>query len=690
MAVVLRAITDFEDQRVAKFHPQSGAWPPATGEVLIERAVDRMTPIRLGAALAIELPNGELHTLRIAGTTHDPGNAPAWQERMIYGYISVETLARLDADHQLDQLQVVIGEKTIASIESAMRSLSLWLRAGGEAVRFIRIPPPGAHPHQWQIDTVALFLLGFGLLAVVLEAALLAIVIGGLLAPQVRQIAVMKAIGARTSQIAGLYAALVLTLALAAVSAGLPLGALVGHWFAGFIADLLNFHIDNDSVPISVYGFLVALGLLVPLAAACLPILFAARKSVRDSIDCSGVRASGQHRRLQLLASKVRVGNVGVQLAIRNLTRRKSQALLAVSLLVLTGATFMVGGNLLRLWQTVTNESVADQRFDMQVQLRRAESEIATVKLIQSVAGVRVVEPARMQWASIDAGDQLSFSTRSVPLRTVIPGSDLQRQDIGSGRWLTTDDRDAVVLNTAARARVFPNVQLGQWIALLVNDRPVRLQVVGIAKGTFSSEEAYTTPSALAAVMESSSQVRSLRVGLQQGVDAEAVADAIETALESNAIATRNVYTKDTNSASITAHTYMLIAMLLLIVVSVAKIAVAGLASCMSTAVIERTREFGVMRTLGARAHDIQNSIVVEAILIGLGSWLVAVLVAVPLTVWIGALMSGVLNRAMPIVFSPLVAGLWLLGVALVAIIASVAPARRAARLTIRQTLDHT
>jgi putative ABC transport system permease protein len=190
--------------------------------------------------------------------------------------------------------------------------------------------------------------------------------------------------------------------------------------------------------------------------------------------------------------------------------------------------------------------------------------------------------------------------------------------------------------------------------------------------------------------MEPSSQVRSLRVGLQDGVDVETVADAIEATLEANEIATRNVYTKNTNSASITAHTYMLIAMLLLIVVSIAKIAVAGLASCMSTAVIERTREFGVMRTLGARAYDIQNSIIVEAILIGICSWIVAVLVAVPLTVWIGVLMSEAVDRTMPIVFSPLVAGLWLLGVALVAIIASVAPARRAARLTVRQTLDHT
>jgi len=129
--------------------------------------------------------------------------------------------------------------------------------------------------------------------------------------------------------------------------------------------------------------------------------------------------------------------------------------------------------------------------------------------------------------------------------------------------------------------------------------------------------------------------------------------------------------------------------MMLLIVVSVAKIAVAGLASCMSTAVIERTREFGVMRTLGARAHDIQNSIILEAIMIGLMSWAIAFVIAIPLTLWMGKLLSATLNRQMPLVVSPrlrpsgssaLCLSLWL----------QVLPRQAAAGLTIRQTLAQT
>ncbi|HTE42515.1 MAG TPA: ABC transporter permease, partial [Steroidobacteraceae bacterium] len=608
----------------------------------------------------------------------------------VYGYITLETLAQLDAAGSLDELQIVSEARTTTDIEAAMRKLAPWLREGGHAVRFIRIPPPGAHPHQWQIDIVSLLLLSFGLLAIVLEAALLSIVIGGLLAPQIRQIAVMKAIGARTSQIAGLYTTLVLVLALAAMSLGLPAGVVAGHWFADFIADLLNFNLNDRSVPAALYGLLVLLGIGVPLCAAFVPIALAARKSVRESIDYFGVSSNTNNRWLQRLCGRVRVSNVGLQLALRNVSRRKSQFALALSLLVLTGSAFMVAGNLLRLWQTITNDSVAEHRFDIRVNLSREEPEAAVIDVVNSIPGVRIAEPARMRWANVDTGDALSFSTRSLPLRAVIPGSDLQALDIESGRWLRTDDRDAVVLNSAARVSVFAGINVGDTIALLVNDKPLKLQVVGIARDTFSPAEASTTPSAFAQVVDSMSSVRAVRVGLQPGTDARVVADAIEETLAARQMPARGVYTKAGDSSGITAHTFILIATLALIVTSVSNIAIAGLASCMSTAVMERTREFGVMRTLGARNYDIQNSIIFEALLIGVVSWLMALVFAIPLTIWIEASMSHAINRPLPMMLSPSVALLWLFGVTLVAIVASVAPAKRAAALTVRQTLAHT
>ncbi len=683
----LRVVSDFSALSIAKFYPEAGAWPPSRGEILIERAVARMMPIDIGAELDLELPSGAKHTLRIAGSVHDPGEAPAWQDRVVYGYITLETLATLDALRSFDELQVVTEASTVSDIEAMTRKLSLWLREQGRAVHFIRIPPPGQHPHQWQIDSVARTLLSFGVLAVVLEAALLTIVIGGLLAPQVRQIAVMKALGARTRQIIGMYSTLVLALAFAALSVALPIGILTGKWFAGYLMGVLNFDIGDNSVPASVFELCIALGLLVPFCASLWSIVSAARKSVRESIDHYGVSSRDNNRWLQRLCNRVRANNVSLQLAVRNLARRKSQFALALTLLVLTGTTFMLAGNLLWLWRSVTSASIDEQRFDIQVSLRQPRLETSVIEALASIPGVRAVESTQMQWANSDAGDELSFSTRSLPLRAVAPGSTLQKLEVAEGRWLNADDEDAVVLNSAARANLFPDAKLGASIALIVNRKPVRLRIVGIARELFGSAQAYTTKAALTQIVESNGMARAFLVGLEPGVDADATARAIEAALAKSELPARGVYTKASMSMGITMHTYIFVAMMLLIVTSIAKIATAGLASCMSTAVLERTREFGVMRTLGARAYDIQNSIVIEALVIGGLSWVLALLCAAPLTVWTEKALGAVVNRPFPVVFSPIVAFLWVGGVALLAIVASVAPAKRASKLTVRETL---
>jgi putative ABC transport system permease protein len=56
-----------------------------------------------------------------------------------------------------------------------------------------------------------------------------------------------------------------------------------------------------------------------------------------------------------------------------------------------------------------------------------------------------------------------------------------------------------------------------------------------------------------------------------------------------------------------------------------------GIANTMYTAVLERTKEIGVLKALGARAHDILLLFVAESALIGLAGGLAGALVAVAL-----------------------------------------------------------
>lgn len=94
-SLLLFVIPNYRDICVSKFAPEQGAWPPATGDVLIERDAFSVAHARIGDIVTLRIDNGPRHTLRVSGRVHDVGQAQARMENTVYGYITVDTLAGL-------------------------------------------------------------------------------------------------------------------------------------------------------------------------------------------------------------------------------------------------------------------------------------------------------------------------------------------------------------------------------------------------------------------------------------------------------------------------------------------------------------------------------------------------------------------------------------------------------------------
>jgi putative ABC transport system permease protein len=134
----------------------------------------------------------------------------------------------------------------------------------------------------------------------------------------------------------------------------------------------------------------------------------------------------------------------------------------------------------------------------------------------------------------------------------------------------------------------------------------------------------------------------------------------------------------------------MIVYFLLVMAALLAVVGGLGLAATMGLNVLERTREIGVMRAIGASNGSLRAIVVVEGTLIGLFSWILGALLSYPL----GNLLSGGVSTAfmgmwIEYVFSFWGVWLWLAVVVIVSTVASLWPARSASRISIREALAY-
>jgi putative ABC transport system permease protein len=701
MPLLLFVVDDFTDLKLNRFHPEAGAWPPPPGTLLLERSGGLMLQTQIGGSLWIKTPHGRAQAVPVAGLVHDPGLAPSWQERTGYAYITRETLAGLGEPPVLEELRIRLadGRAAMADIEAGAQRLAAWLRAQGHRVQAIQIPPPGRHPHQGQMNGVLWLFLTFSLLTLVLSAILVATVVAGMLGGQVRAIGVMKAIGARTVQIASLYAVLLAGLGAAAVALGLPVGLLAGRQFAGRIAMMLNFTLGAATVPAWVLAVVGAAGIVVPLLLAVRPILAGSRLTVQAALADYGVNSEtfGRHW-LERAAGAVR-GLGGLRsMALRNLLRRRGRLALTLGLLAASGALFMAGLNVKEGWRHMVGRVYADRAYDVEIRLNRPESVARLEAAIRAVPGVRTVEAWGYSATALARPDRVDVSHAypdgghgSFMLLGAPPATQLIRFPLQAGRWLRPDDTDAVVLNHLARVLI-PGVKPGDTVQLSVGGRAVKWQVVGLIEEVGSPAAAYVTDRAYAEVADTAGQAEMLRIATTADHPAARleVIRRLEEALARAGVSVRTGLPLAELKTAMGDHVAVLVGMLVTTALLVGLIGVLGLASTMSMNVMERTRELGVMKAIGARPSAIRSLIVQEGMFVGAVSWLLAVPLGLGLSLLVGRIV-GLMSFKIPLALvpSPWAIFVWLLAVTVLAALASAIPAWRGSRLTVREALAY-
>jgi putative ABC transport system permease protein len=207
-----------------------------------------------------------------------------------------------------------------------------------------------------------------------------------------------------------------------------------------------------------------------------------------------------------------------------------------------------------------------------------------------------------------------------------------------------------------------------------------KLKLVAVFTQAGSGHDAYTDLDTVMRLTPDSAGYDDALVKLKSGVSASDGRAAVERSVADVPVAkvTGAAEAKDELDGQVNSVLALIWAMIGLAVV----IALFGIANTLTLSVLERAREFALVRALGLTKGQVRSMLVIESILMALMGAIIGV-VSGGVFAWL--LVRGLSSMSFPLVFSvpflPLLA--LLIAAALAAVVAAILPARRAARASI-------
>lgn len=667
---------------------------PSLGEKqIIVDASAQSLGYKPGDKIVVELGNGRLRELTFAGYMHDVAGFPFNFSQTMNAYVTPKTLDWLGGPPFYDSLAISVAEKQTDQVHvtTIAQAVADRVERAGATIYFVNVYQPGHH-FAYSISNGVFFILTvLGYMTVFLSGFLIINTITALMTQQTRQIGIMKAVGGGNGQVFLMYVVLILTFGLVALAIAVPLANGLAKTFGAGMAQYLNFHPAPYSGYRSSLIQQLIVALVVPLLAALLPIYNSIRVTVREAVSDYGI--GGNAKRQDKSVSKGALFLTRpMRLSLRNAYRKKARLVLTLITLILGGAIFIGVYNLWASFDKTIEDIQGYFLADINISFGRYYRFDEVASIAKKVPGVSSVEGWTEYTGTLVSENKAEAGTQIV---FIAPPSTSTLIDpvITSGRWLTTGDENAIVVGNHL-LNIFPDLKIGDWLTIKIDQKETRWQIVGTYSitGNTNVPLLYVNYEYLSQLVGAPGQVYSLRVLTDQHdtVSQRRISDQLQALYEAEGIGVTSSqlgaeFIRDQKS-----QTNVLVYFMLGMAVMIAIVGGLGLMGTMSINVLERTREIGVMRAIGASNGDIQGIVIVEGMVVGLISWLLSIPLSIPIT---GVLCYGVgmaiLTAPMPAVYGMTGIIAWLIFTLILATIASALPARRASRLTVRDTLAY-
>jgi len=610
-ALHIVGLSDFNDNHFSRFALTSGQLPGAS-EIMMETADRPLKNFNVGDRIELQV-NGTPVSLRISGLSQTPGQPSAAFNGRGLAYMreaDLQALYNIPGPNVFNVRLVDYGQRAASA-----KQLAQALQANNVVVLQTTVGHDVTGGGSSLLDGIFAVMGVLSATALLLSVFLLLSTITTLLAEQVPVIGTMKAIGASRGQVMRNYLTGVAIYGALGTIIGFGLGLLAGAAIVGGFGSLLGLYAGGFSIPMSVVIEAILVGIGVPLLAALIPLWTGTRITVKQALSGYGVenratRHGGAWSRI--VASSFRFLPETVQFGARNVFRRRTRAVLTVTALAVSGAAFLAVQTTSASFNNVLNQVFANYRADVWVSLSNPQPQDNMQRLLTAVPGVNQVDPASLTIVNTRWG-QAQIVGAPGDIRVYHP-------NVLQGRWLANGDQDAVLINESIADKT--GLRVGDSINFHNDLYSGQWRIIGIARD-------YSNPLGLGVMMAPISQVNAFEhlpasfvnsmlitsiSGKQSDIDS--LSKRVDDAL-ARAGVQASVTTTAANTARIQSAFLILYALFYSVVAIVALVGAIGLFNSLAMGVLERRREIGILRSMGATGRKVSQVFLAEGI--GLG-----------------------------------------------------------------------
>lgn len=685
---------DLHHVPLTPFELVSGRYPQA-GEIVLEYGDTALQHVALGDQITVDTATGRTQ-LRVVGFARTQGVNPAVTDSA-QGYMSDVGIQQFAAfatpDHPNHPTRlhfIAVKVTTIRSVDATARELQNLLHAHHRTVQLTAFPASSILPVQ-QFEGVFSLLRLLVLVAVSISSFLIFTTVTTLITEQTASIGTMKVLGGTRGQIMRSYLVTIGVYCVLATIPGLLVGCVGGFLLASLIAASVPIASGPFVLPPEIIPLALAAGCALPLLTALLPIWNGTRITIREALSAYGVYTGtgfqGQilaHFHLPWLSQTVWLG-------LRSLFRKRWRVVLVLLMLSSAGMSFLIV-------QTVTtsiNDSIRStyNRLNADVEVDLEHASFSTMRTqLQTLPNVQRVERYGTSGADTIWG--------RIVLWGFDPDTQLYHYHLTGGRWLRQEDTNAILLSDDFAAR--SGIHIGYTLTLTgQSHQSATWSVVGtvqqpvdgigqVGAAVLPVETLYrfmgipdteVADAAMRLLLHTEDHSQAALDQLIDTIGARAQAAAASSDLGKGG-GIVNVFLMHNEILRNQRRWSGVYGLLYGVALMIGLAGVLCLALELATAVLERQREIGILRSMGARSWRILQVFWVQGLVLSILAWLIGALLGVPLA-YVFLYLFSRLVLPVTLVVDPLAFIVMLIVLLFIATVACIFPARRASKIRI-------